>query len=70
MKLKDWALKQPVTLQRHAKYFNSFHCPDVGTLIDRPEAYRLSDYVVSSVTGGFIWFSPRNCIVNIEPLED
>jgi hypothetical protein len=63
MTLQEWAKGQPVAVTRHHKYFNSFWVPDAANLVDRGAAWGLSDYVVSSVTGGTIWFSPRNPIV-------
>lgn len=62
MTLLEWSQKQPVKVQRHPKFFNSFCCPDVPTLVDRSEAWRLEDYLVSSVAGGSIWFFPKDTI--------
>lgn len=59
MTLAQWAEKQSIRVQRHPKYFNSFWCPDVASLVDRHKAWPLEDYLVSSITGGSIWFSPR-----------
>lgn len=67
MKLQEWAAKQPLRVERHPKYFNSFSVPDAASLVDRAEAWRLEDYLVASVTGGSIWFSPRAPIVEISP---
>lgn len=44
MNLHEWASKQPLQVQRHKKYFNSFHVPDDPTLVDRWEAWHLEDY--------------------------
>lgn len=65
MTLQEWAAKQPLAVTRHPKYFNSFSVPDDSRLVDRPDAWCLEDYRVTSVTGGSIWFSPRNPIVEI-----
>jgi hypothetical protein len=62
MTLKEWSDKQPLAVQRHPKYFNSFWVPDSLSLVDRAEAWRLDDYLVSAVEGGSIWFAPRHPI--------
>ena len=54
--LKAWAAKQPVRMQKHGA---ALSIPDVSNLVDRSDAWHLSDYLVSSVQGGSIWFSPR-----------
>jgi hypothetical protein len=66
MTLKEWSAKQRYAVKRHAKFFNSFWCPDDSTLIDRAEAWHLDDYIVASVSGGTIWFSPRHTFANQE----
>lgn len=53
--LKRWAAKQPYRMQKSGHVFS---IPD-GRLVDRSEAWHLSDYVVSSVVGGSLWFSRR-----------
>lgn len=65
MTLREWADKQPLKVQRHKKYFNAFHVPDALELVDRSEAWHLSDYAVSSVLGGTIWFIPRSPIAEV-----
>lgn len=54
--LQQWAARQPYTLQPQGA---AFVMPDSTRLVDRAEAWSLSDYRVSSVTGGSIWFVTR-----------
>lgn len=56
MTLKEWSDLQPATVKAQGV---NMHVPDVPTLVDRAAAFRLTDYVVSGVTGGTIWFFPR-----------
>ncbi len=53
MTLKEWIAKQPVRIRKHG---SAWVIPDVSGLVDRRQAWQLSDYLVSSVTGGSIWF--------------
>lgn len=53
--LKRWAAKQPYRIHQSGR---SCSIPD-GRLVDRSGAWNLSDYAVSSVAGGSIWFTPR-----------
>ena len=58
MTLYEWSQLQPYALG----YFNregGRYMPDSINLINRADAWSLSDYRVSSVSGGTIWFSPR-----------
>ena len=56
MTLNQWAMKQPYLVRAHGR---AYHIPDSVRLIDRAEAWSLSDYLVSSITGGTIWFIAR-----------
>jgi hypothetical protein len=56
MTLAQWSSKQPYRLQRSGK---ACSIPD-GKLVDRSIAWHLLDYLVSSVSGGSIWFIPRS----------
>jgi hypothetical protein len=59
MKLIDWAERQRWELKyRHG---GAVMIADQD-LIDRPQAWRLEDYLVSAVTGGCIWFVRRASI--------
>jgi hypothetical protein len=60
MTLKRWAAKQGELLRKHGQ---AFVIPD-GRLVDRAAAWRLSDYAVSSVAGGSIWFVKRSATKN------
>lgn len=53
MTLLEWADKQPVLLNT---YNGQYLIPDVMGLVDRARAWHLSDYLVSAVSGGVIWF--------------
>lgn len=55
--LADWGAKQPYTV--NTKGVNRW-IPDGTNLVDRAAAFRLTDYLVSAVSGGTIWFYPRN----------
>ena len=61
MNLKEWSERQPTRASRHPRYFNSFWIADTG-LVDRAKAWVLEDYRVSSVSGGTIWFTPREVV--------
>lgn len=56
MTLKEWAAKQPYIVRQHEA--GAWWIPD-GPLVDRAGAWNLSDYRVSSVAGGSIWFMKR-----------
>ncbi|MGH9317729.1 MAG: hypothetical protein ACRD1P_11570 [Thermoanaerobaculia bacterium] len=56
MTLAQWAAKQPYRISRNRS--GVYVIPDSG-LVDRSQAWHLSNYVVSAVSGGSIWFSPR-----------
>jgi hypothetical protein len=60
MTLKRWAAKQPFRIAKHGQ---AFVIPD-GRLVDRAAAWHLSDYAVSSVAGGSIWFTKRSATKN------
>lgn len=60
MTLKEWATDWPYTVQQHklgAMWTPDTADPRVSHI--RREAWRLSDYLVSSVSGGSIWFIRR-----------
>lgn len=57
MTLAQWSAKQPYTLNKHMH--GQYWIPDAASLVDRAQAWRLSDYLVSTVSGGTIWFYPR-----------
>ena len=57
MTLTEWAAKQPYIV--NDKGVNKW-ISDATTLVDRTEAFYLTDYLVSAVTGGAIWFYPRH----------
>ena len=56
MTLNQWAMKQPYLVRAHGR---AYHIPDSARLVDRAEAWSLEDYLVSSVSGGTIWFLAR-----------
>ena len=58
MTLAEWADKQPYRVNLHTNGLR--HIPDASTLVDRSQAWRLTDYLVWSVTGGTIWFRKRD----------
>jgi hypothetical protein len=60
MTLRKWASKQRNLLRKHGR---NFVIPD-GNLVNRAEAWHLSDYAVSSVAGGSIWFVKRSAKKN------
>lgn len=55
--LQQWAAQQPYLVQQHPA--GAYWIPDSTRLVDRAGAFWLSDYLVSSVTGGTLWFLPR-----------
>lgn len=61
MKLSEWAEGWPYRLQMHVS--GACSVPDsLESRADesyRAKAWRLEDYLVSSVSGGSIWFIPR-----------
>ena len=58
MTLAEWAEKQPYRIVSCGER-DCQSIPDANTLVDRSEAWHLSDYLVSSVAGGSIWFVKR-----------
>lgn len=63
MTLAEWSKSAGVT-PIIPKQFNSRVIPDTKQIADvRTWLWDLSDYVVSSVSGGSIWLMPRNVIV-------
>ena len=62
MTLKEWEKLADRTAFKLHNYDNGLFIPDTIGLQDsglRPLLWQLSDYVVSSVTGGTIWLSIR-----------
>ena len=56
MTLTEWEMKYSRFVRKHKN--GQYHIPDfVGN--ERADLFHLSDYIVSSVTGGTIWFIPR-----------
>jgi len=63
MKLSEWEAKQPNIVGTHPITGARF-VPDHAGLVHRWEAWYLEDYAVSSVTGGTIWFVPKEEVPN------
>lgn len=69
MTLRQWCVSAGVT-PIIPKHFNSRVIPDTNQIAPmRTRLWDLSDYLVSSVTGGSIWLVPRNTIVE-QPVKE
>ena len=55
--MAEWAARQSYAVHKHPSGARCIH--DGVAIVDRSEAFRLSDWVVSSIAGGTIWFVPR-----------
>jgi len=69
MTLDEWATLQPYAVRAPGGWKDSAgrptesparYIPDSLNLVQRAEAFHLSDYLVSAITGGTIWFWPRH----------
>ena len=68
MRLQEWAKDWPYISRSHANGLQ--HTPDSTANEDhRRMAWRLSDVVVQSVTGGTLWFAPRRYRVTCYALD-
>lgn len=57
MTLAEWAEPQPYIVRLHRN--GAMHIPDSTLLVDRARAWVLTDYRVTAVSGGTIWFRRR-----------
>lgn len=56
--LQEWSVGQPYIIREHAS--GAYWIPDSTRLINRVGLWNLSDYRVTSVTGGSIWLMRKD----------